>query len=235
MSRDAFIKAASRASPLSWPSKGIFAIYKPKGLTSNDVLNQLRRRTGIKKVGHAGTLDPLASGVLVVGVGREATKQLGTIVKKEKEYLAKIRLGMTSTTDDEEGEKTEIEVVKVLTLEEIQKVVAKFEGGILQTPPIYSAVKISGQEAYKLARKGQIPKLEPRQVEIKKIDILKYQWPFLSLRVVTGPGVYIRSLARDIGKELKTGAYLAELERTRVGNFTKENTVTVTLSRASPL
>lgn len=213
--------------------EGIFAVYKPKGPTSNDVLNQLRRRTGIKKIGHAGTLDPLASGVLVVGIGREATKQLGRIVKKEKEYLAKIKLGETSTTDDEEGEKTKTLPflhtpvgqngkgrVTSPNLEEIREVVAKFEGRILQNPPIYSAVKVSGKEAYKLARQGKIPQLEPRKVEIKEIEILKYEWPYLELRVVTGPGVYIRALARDLGQALKTGGYLAELERTRVGDFT---------------
>lgn len=206
---------------LEWfPMQGIFAVYKPKGPTSHDVINQLRRKTGVRKIGHAGTLDPLASGVLVVGVGREATKQLGAVARKEKEYLAKIRLGMTSTTDDEEGEKTKTKVAGIPTIVEIKKAVAKFEGEILQTPPIYSAIKIKGKEAYKLARKGQTPELKPRKVLIKEIEILNYEWPYLELRFVTGPGVYIRALARDIGKELKVGGYLAELERTRVGKFT---------------
>jgi len=208
-------------------SRGIFAVYKPKGPTSHDIIDQLRRKTGIKKIGHAGTLDPLASGVLVVGVGREATKKLGDVVKKEKEYLAKIRLGMTSTTDDEEGEKVgrngtdyRISPTKIPKLEEIRGVVAKFKGEILQTPPIYSAIKLKGTPAYKLVRQGKTPKLEPRKVLIKEIEILKYEWPYLELRVVTGPGVYIRALARDIGEELKVGGYLTELERTRVGDFT---------------
>jgi len=205
--------------------RGIYAVYKPKGPTSHKIINQLRRKTGVKKIGHAGTLDPLASGVLVVGIGREATKKLASIVKKEKEYLAKIRLGMTSTTDDEEGEKTKVKVSRIPTFKEIQKAVAKFEGEILQTPPIYSAVKINGQKAYKLARKGQKPKLEPRKVLIKEIKILEYEWPYLKLRIVTGPGVYIRALARDLGQLLKTGGYLAELERTRVGDFTKEDAI----------
>ena len=209
--------------------KGIFAVYKPKGPTSHDIIDKLRKKTGVKKIGHAGTLDPLASGVLVVGVGREATKQLGNIVKKEKEYLAKIRLGMTSTTDDEEGEKVVVVALsnakRLLKVLEVEKAVLKFRGEILQTPPIYSAVKVKGKEAYKLARKGQTPKLKPRKVLIKEIEILNYKWPYLKLRVVTGPGVYIRALARDIGKTLKTGGYLAELERTRVGDFTKENAV----------
>jgi len=182
----------------------------------------LRKETGVKKIGHAGTLDPLASGVLVVGIGREATKELAKIVKKEKEYIAKIKLGATSTTDDAEGEKTKSP--KPLTpppLAEVQKAVANFKGKILQNPPVYSAVKIQGQAAYKLARKGQAPKLKSRQVEIKEMEILKYEWPYLELKIVTGPGVYIRSLARDIGQTLKTGGYLADLERTRVGDFTK--------------
>jgi len=202
--------------------EGIFAVYKPKGPTSHDVIERLRKETGIKKIGHAGTLDPLASGVLVVGVGREATKRLATIVKKEKEYLAVIKLGETSTTDDEEGQKKESPISKKPNYKEVERVVQKFEGKILQTPPAYSAVKIKGKEAYKLARRGQKPNLGPRPVEIKEIKILKYQWPYLKLKVTTGPGVYIRSLARDIGRELETGAYLAELERTRVGDFRNE-------------
>lgn len=207
--------------------KGILAVYKPKGPTSHDVIDQLRRRTGVKKIGHAGTLDPLASGVLVVGIGREATKKLGEVVKKEKEYIAKIKLGETSTTDDEEGEKKKIQISKKPNYKKVEEAVSKFEGEILQTPPIYSAVKVKGTEAYKLARKGQIPKLEPRRVEIKEIEILKYEWPYLKLRVVTGPGVYIRALARDIGQALKTGGYLADLERTRVGDFTLDQTLKV--------
>jgi tRNA pseudouridine55 synthase len=200
--------------------KGIHTVYKPKGPTSHDIINRLREETGVKKIGHAGTLDPLASGVLVVGIGREATKKLATIVKKEKEYLAVIKLGETSTTDDEEGEKKKIPISKRPNYKTIEEAVKKFVGEILQTPPVYSAVKIKGQESYKLARRGQKPVLKPRSVEVKEIRILKYQWPYLKLKVVTGPGVYIRALARDIGQELKTGGYLAELERARVGDFT---------------
>ncbi|MEK7590143.1 MAG: tRNA pseudouridine(55) synthase TruB [Patescibacteria group bacterium] len=199
----------------------IFAVYKPKGPTSNDILNKLRRFYGTRKVGHAGTLDPLAKGILVVAVGREATKKLGELVKKEKEYLATIRLGIESATDDAEGTKTKFDVRKKPTKEEIKIALKKFEGKISQIPPIFSAVKIQGKEAYKYARKGQEVTLKPRKVEIKKIKILKYYWPYLKLKVVTGPGVYIRSLARDLGKKLKIGGYLFNLERTRVGDFTK--------------
>ncbi len=204
----------------------ILAIYKPKGLTSNDIVQDIKRITGGEKVGHAGTLDPLAEGVLVIGIGREGTKNLSVEVKKEKEYLAKIKLGETSTTDDEEGGKTFISDEKP-DISHIKEAVNKFIGKIKQIPPIYSAIKVSGEEAYKFARRGEKPVLLERDAEIKEIEILDYEWPYLGLRVVTGPGVYIRALARDIGKELKTGGYLTGLKRIRVGDFTEGNSLTV--------
>lgn len=200
--------------------EGIFVINKSPGMTSHDVVAKIKRLSGIKKVGHAGTLDPLAEGVLVVGVGRESTKKLGEIVEKEKEYVANIKLGVESTTDDEEGEKTQNEVNGVPTISDVKKVIQKFVGEIKQLPPRFSAVKIEGMRAYKRARRGEDFPLPPRCVEIKKIEILEYSWPLLRLRVTTGAGVYIRSLARDIGKELGSGGYLTALKRTRVGEFT---------------
>jgi tRNA pseudouridine55 synthase len=205
----------------------IFAIYKPKGITSAEALRRIKRKIGAEKIGHAGTLDPLASGVLVVAIGREATKKLGEIVGKEKEYLATIKLGMISETDDSEGEKTKIDVKTIPRKKDIESFLPEFSGEIWQTPPIYSAIKIKGKEAYKLARKGKPVKLNPRKVIIKKIEILSYYWPYLRLRVITGPGVYIRALARDLGDRLRTGGYLAALERVRVGDFTKEKALTV--------
>jgi len=201
--------------------KDIFAVYKPKGPTSNQILTKIRKRTGVKKVGHAGTLDPLAQGILVVGVGRAATKQLGTIVAKEKEYLATIRLGYTSTTDDNEGQKEKIQDITKPLLVHVKNTLKQFKGEIDQVPPIYSAIKIKGQEAYKLARKGKEVKMKSRKALIKKISLISYKYPYLKIEVVTGPGVYIRSLARDIGQVLGTGGYLSSLERTRVGRFTK--------------
>jgi len=174
--------------------------------------------TGERRVGHAGTLDPLAEGVLVVGIGREATKKLATEVKKEKEYVTEIKLGETSTTDDEEGKKTKIKSQKA-KIKDIEKSLQKFKGIIWQTPPLYSAVKVKGREAYKYARKGKEVKLEPRKREVKGIEILEYEWPILKLRIVTGAGVYIRSIARDLGEELRTGGYLKNLVRTRVGEY----------------
>ncbi|MCL5017361.1 MAG: tRNA pseudouridine(55) synthase TruB [Patescibacteria group bacterium] len=205
----------------------IFAFYKPKGITSNDAVQRVKRLIGVRgaKIGHAGTLDPLAQGVLVIAVGREATKTINDVVKKEKEYIAEITLGSESSTDDAEGEKTEIKFVKKPEIGDIKKILPEFIGKIKQTPPIYSAIKVSGKEAYKYARKGQPVEMQPREVEVKNIEILDYAWPILKIKVLTGPGTYIRSLARDIGKKLGTGGYLSFLERTRVGDFKKEDSI----------
>ncbi|MBI5077557.1 tRNA pseudouridine(55) synthase TruB [Candidatus Falkowbacteria bacterium] len=226
----------------------IIVINKPKGPTSHDIIDAIRKITGEQRIGHAGTLDPLASGVLVVGIGREATRQLGLIVKKEKEYLATIKLGEYSSTDDEEGEKinvvgTALELSDRLDAEGtlspnpllgkeevIETALSAFVGEVYQRPPPFSAIKIKGVPAYKLARRGvgnayMRSVLAPRKVLIKSIELLEYAWPILKIRVVCGPGVYIRSLARDIGETLGVGGYLKELERTRVGDFKIEEAV----------
>ncbi len=208
---------------------GIHSIYKPKGITSHDVIDQLRRLTGIQKIGHAGTLDPLASGVLVVGIGAEATKQLATEVAKEKEYRAEVKLGVSSATDDEEGEKKIYEVTKIPNRVEIEVILKKYIGNIEQMPPAYSALKIKGTPAYKLARRGKPTELKIRTVEIKSITIIEYIWPRLVLDVVTGPGVYIRALARDIGRDLGIGGYLSALERTRVGEYTIDKAIRLSM------
>ena len=208
-------------------AEGIIAINKPSGMTSHDVVAKVRKISGIKKVGHAGTLDPLAAGVLVVGIGREATKKLGKIVEKEKEYIANIRLGIDSSTDDEEGEKKKYNVAHKPTRQEIKKAIGQFIGEIQQLPPRYSAVKIRGKRAYQRARDGEQFPLPLRSVEIKDISIMKFNWPYLKLKVTTGSGVYVRSLARDIGHDLGTGGYLAGLERTRVGTFVIKKSYTI--------
>ena len=204
-----------------------FAVYKPKGPTSHDVVNKVRKITGVKTVGHAGTLDPLASGVLVIGVGKDATRALKEVVQEEKEYVARIKLGEESVTDDAEGEKKVHKVSVPPTRGEVEDATSKFCGNILQMTPVYSAAKVRGKRSYKHARQGRPISPGARQVEIKEIETLKYEWPYLTLRVVTGSGVYIRALARDIGRELKTGGYLFDLERTRVGEFTKEKAVLI--------
>ena len=208
--------------------RGIYAIYKTKGPTSHDTIKEIKNITGIKKVGHGGTLDPLAEGVLVVAVGREFTKKLGALLEEEKEYLAKIKLGENSTTDDGEGIKTAIKNKVTPTKNQIIKATERFIGWIDQLPPQYSAGKVFGERAYKKARRGEKFKLGTHRVLIKKIDLIKYQWPYVDLRVVTGSGVYLRSLARDMGKALKTGGYLAKLVRTRVGKFNIQKAKTVT-------
>ncbi len=206
--------------------EGFFAIDKPLGISSQRAVQIVkywaRRKTGNKKikVGHAGTLDPLASGVLVMAVGREYTRKIDKIVADEKEYIADMLLGENSTTDDAEGKKIIINKNKKPTEVEIKKVLDKFVGDIEQTPPVYSAIKIEGQEAYKRVRKGEDVKMKKRKIHVEKIEILSYEYPLLKIKVVCGKGTYIRSLARDIGRSLETGAYLSGLVRTRVGDFT---------------
>lgn len=189
------------------------------------MINRVRRASGIRTVGHAGTLDPLARGVLVVGVGRAATRQLAAIVRRDKEYRATVRLGMTSSTDDEEGEKTTHAVIVIPARETVDAAARGFVGAIMQTPPLYSALKIKGKPAYAYAREGNNITMQARPVVIKEIEVLSYAFPDIRARVVTGAGVYIRSLARDIGAALGTGGYLADLERTRVGEYTKEQCI----------
>jgi len=205
----------------------ILAINKPKGPTSHDIIDTIRRKTGEKKVGHAGILDPLASGVLVVAIGSQDTKKLSSIVKKEKEYLATIELGKKSTTDDSEGKIEVLYTDAKFSQKDIKDVIQQFIGIVQQIPPVYSAIKIHGTPSHRRVRKGESVELKPREVEIKNIEIESYSWPYLKLRVTTGPGVYIRALARDIGKKLKTGGYLSELERVRVGEYTLETAITV--------
>lgn len=202
----------------------IIAVNKPKGPSSFAMVAKARKIYGVKKIGHAGTLDPLASGVLVLAVGREDTKKISEIVGKEKEYVTEITLGETSTTDDGEGERVVVSNLKP-KISEIKKILKKFTGEIMQVPPIFSAIKVAGKRAYKSARAGEQVELKARPVLIKEIELLEYDYPLLKIRVVCGSGTYIRSLARDIGAELKVGAYMSDLVRTRVGEFRIEETV----------
>ncbi len=198
---------------------GIFAVNKPRGMTSHDIVNIVRRKTGVKRVGHGGTLDPMATGVLVIAVGRDNTKLLEKYVKGKKEYIAEIFLGANSDTYDAEGTIENVNENVISSKAEIQKMIKLFIRNIEQIPPIFSSVKISGKPAHRRVRAGQDVKLEARNVTIYSIGILSYQYPTLKLKVTTGPGVYIRSLAYDLGQKLGTGAYLSGLTRTKVGNF----------------
>jgi tRNA pseudouridine55 synthase len=205
--------------------KGIIIVNKPLEITSMDVIRYLRRITHIKKIGHAGTLDPLASGVLIVAIGK-ATKKINEFMGMVKKYKTTIDLRAFSTTDDAEGEKTQVKIKKIPTLEEIEYVIKNnFIGEIDQTPPIYSAIKIKGQKAYDLARKGIDVEIKSRKVMIYKIKIKKYEWPFLTLKIKCSKGTYIRSLGKDIGKKLHTGGYLTKLKRTAIGKYNIKNSV----------
>ncbi len=216
------------------PREGIFAVYKDEGKTSHDVVDAVRRATGERRVGHAGTLDPCAKGVLVVGVGRAATKRLGTVVGTEKEYITRVRLGWRSTTDDREGQKEEMVVSQIPTEDQIRAALARFEGIIHQRPPVFSAVKIGGRAAYKLARAKKQIDLSARPVEAKVVELIRYEWPSVDIRLVTGSGFYVRSFARDLGDALGTGGYVEQLERTRVGEYTQEQALRMADLRRCP-
>jgi len=196
-------------------------IDKPKGMTSHDVVDRVRKISGKRKVGHAGTLDPNATGLLIVGVGREATKKLGEIAQNTKKtYEAEIFLGEERDTDDVEG----VAVSKAKGLlppgkNEIEKILASFVGKQMQLPPAYSALKIKGEKAYERARRGEELKLKPRQVTIYSIKLVSYRFPILEIETTVSSGTYIRALARDIGRKLSCGAYLKNLRRTRIGKF----------------
>ncbi len=205
-------------------SKGIVPVYKPVGISSYDVIRELKKHFPGEKIGHGGTLDPRAEGVLVIAIGKEHTKNLQTVLKgTDKEYEAIIELGKVSETDDSEGPVTQGNSDIKPSEDDVRNKLQLFIGDIQQTPPKYSAVKIKGVTAYKRARRGEEVVLEPKTVTINAIEVLEYSYPFLTIRVECGSGVYIRSLARDIGEKLKTGAYLKALKRTAVGEFVAHN------------
>jgi tRNA pseudouridine55 synthase len=207
------------------PFEKIILIDKPAGMSSFGVVARVRRKLrdelGKKtKVGHTGTLDPFATGLLIILAGK-ATKKSDEFLKKDKVYEATVKLGETSTTGDIEGE---IEKVsdKVPTLDDIKKACDKLTGEIMQTVPAYSAVKINGERAYKLARKGKEVEMPTRKVTIYELEILDYTYPNLKIRTHVSSGTYIRTLGEDIGKLLGTGAYLTALRRTKIANFSVE-------------
>jgi len=205
--------------------KGFILINKPAGITSHDVVDKLREITKIKKIGHAGTLDPFANGLLILGIGREFTKKLSVFQKKDKEYIANLRLGAESDTFDRDGKIVERKVEKIPEKEEIEETLKIFLGEIEQIPPAFSAKKIGGKKFYELARKGIKVEPKPQRVKIYEISILEYKFPYLKIKVKCSSGTYIRSLANDIGKKLGCGAYVEELTRTKIGEFSIENAI----------
>ncbi len=198
---------------------GFLNIDKPAGMTSHDVVARVRRLAGQKRVGHAGTLDPAATGVLVVALG--AATRLIEYVQDEtaKGYRAVVRLGQTTATDDAEGEPLEARPLPPLDAAAIEAALAPFRGTIQQVPPMYSALHHQGQRLYDLARAGVTLDLPARTVTIARLDLVSWQPPDLTLDVLCGKGTYIRSLARDLGAALGCGGHLAALRRTRVGTF----------------
>jgi tRNA pseudouridine55 synthase len=204
----------------------IFLIDKSLHWTSFDVVNKMRYALKIKKVGHAGTLDPLATGLVIVCAGK-ATKQIESFMATEKEYTGTFRLGVTTPSYDLETETDQEYPTDHITVELIHQKATEFLGPQMQIPPIFSALKVDGKKLYELARKGKEAKIEPRPIEIKELEITAVRMPEVDFRVVVSKGTYIRSLAFDFGKACGSGAVLSALRRTRVGDFDVKNAMTI--------
>lgn len=200
---------------------GVLVIDKPMGITSAGVVRRVRWLTSGAKVGHAGTLDPMATGVLVLCLGT-ATREIDRFMTGGKRYTAEVCLAAFSTTDDAEGELTRVDVREPPPRERIDGLLAaRFTGEVMQTPPDFSAVKVGGERAYRVARAGGAPAVKPRPVRIHAIDVVEYAWPKLVVDVRCGKGTYIRSIARDLGRELGTGGMLTALRRTASEPFSE--------------
>lgn len=202
----------------------VIVVDKPLGWTSFDAVKRVRgaiqRRLGMKrfKVGHAGTLDPLATGVLLVCTGR-ATKRISELQEGMKEYVAEVTFGATTPSFDLEKEIDATYPWEHITREKIEEVLPRFTGHVMQVPPVFSAVKVDGKRAYSYARKGKEVEIKAKPLEIREMEILGWEAPKLTVRVLCSKGTYIRALARDLGTALDSGAHLTALKRTRVGNF----------------
>jgi len=204
----------------------VLLINKPLKWTSFDVVNKLRYKLKTKKVGHAGTLDPLATGLLIICVGK-MTKRIEEFMGQEKEYIGKFMLGQTTPSYDLETAVTKEEDLTEITNEMIRNATLPFIGKISQLPPLHSAIRVGGRRAYEFAREGKQIDLKPRVIEIQEFEITAIHLPEVSFRIVCSKGTYIRSIARDFGSALQVGAYLAELCRTRIGNFKLDAAVSI--------
>ena len=200
-------------------------IDKPAGMSSAAVVGRVKRMLprGVK-VGHAGTLDPFATGVLVVLVGK-ATRLAERFMSEPKQYLATIKLGATTETLDPESEEIVTEGATARSREVVEEVLRRFVGELDQKPPVYSALKIHGKAAYRLAREGKAVELAARRVKVYGIELMGYEWPMVEVKIDCGRGTYIRSIARDVGEALGMGGYLVKLRRTRVGRVWSEGAV----------
>lgn len=207
----------------SKPIEGILLLDKEKGRTSFSIIPFLRKKLGVQKIGHAGTLDPFATGVMVMLIGKTFTRLSDQFLCKDKEYEAELQLGISTDTFDCEGKITgQSELIP--TLEEIQTALSYFQGEIEQIPPMFSAKKMGGKKLYELARKGQEVERKPIKIQVKT-DFLHYEYPKLYLRIACSKGTYIRSIAHDLGHKLKTGAHLVNLRRTLSGTFSIDHCI----------
>lgn len=204
----------------------VLLINKPLNWTSFDVVNKLRYKLKTKKIGHAGTLDPLATGLLIICIGK-MTKRIEEFMGQEKEYTGKFIIGQTTLSHDLETQVTAPVDISGITHDLIKQTATRFLGTISQLPPQHSAIKIKGKRAYEFARQGQEVVLMPREVLVKEFEIQQITLPQISFRIVCSKGTYIRSLVRDFGNDLNVGAYLSELCRTRIGNFKLEDAVSI--------
>ncbi len=201
------------------PPTGILVLDKPEGSSSMRAVSIVRRRAGRTRTGHAGTLDPLATGVLVLALGR-ATKSIDRLMNTEKGYRTEIDLSVFTTTDDREGERTPVEVATPPERHAVEAALDEFRGEIMQAPPAFSAIKVGGRRAYKSARQGDLLDLPKRPVVVHELELEAYAWPVVTLRIRSGKGFYVRSLARDLGTALGTGGSCLSIRRTAVGPFT---------------
>lgn len=204
----------------------VINLNKSHGITSQEAVTDVKKRFKVRKAGHAGTLDPIATGVLLVCLN-EATKITGFLSDLNKEYIMTAKLGEATDTYDTEGSITKTVTDFEVTREDVERAARKFIGDIEQTPPMYSAIKVNGTPLYELARKGVVIERKPRSVTISAIEIVLFESPFLTLKVTCSKGTYIRSLCNDIGDELGVGAHIVELIRTRVGEFTIDNAAAI--------
>ena len=219
------------------PAPGLVIVDKPPGMTSHDVVGRCRRFFGTRKVGHAGTLDPMATGVLVLGIER-ATKLLGLLTATDKTYTATVRLGATTSTDDAEGEVLQTVSADHLTDAAIEKAIAGQRGDIDQVPSAVSAIKVGGERAYKLAREGKAVELKARRGRISRFDVIAIRrtggFTDLDVEVDCSSGTYIRALARDVGATLAVGGHLTALRRTRVGRYGLDEARTLEMLETAP-
>jgi tRNA pseudouridine55 synthase len=220
-------------NPLQTNPSGVLLIDKEPGMTSHDVVAIARRQLGIKKIGHCGTLDPMATGLLMLVVGR-ATKIQDLLMSEDKEYVGTITLGKVTSTQDKEGEVTEEHPVEGIDEAKIREAFDEFTGEFEQIPPMVSAIKKDGVPLYKLARKGKVVKRDPRPVRIDRYEVTRVELPEIDFTVNCSKGFYVRTYAHDIGARLGCGGHLSALRRTRSGKFTLERSVPVaTLKTAS--